>query len=268
MRKIVHLSDMHFGKIDEQSIQPLLDAIEKINPDLVINSGDLTQRARVKEFKEAYEFLEKIKQPKFVIPGNHDIRALFHPILRIINPYDRYKKHISSDLDPMYHDDELAVASIRTVRSHALKDGRVNKAQITKAHAWLASLPDHLTKIIVTHHPFNLPFNWPDHKLAKRAKMAVHKLAEAGVDLYLSGHYHLSLISATTSRYKIDNYSAIAVQAGTISTRIRGESPSFNVITINKKLITVETYFWDQKKQSFVRFSIKKCKKHPDGWAW
>jgi len=267
MRTIVHFSDIHFGKFDPSCTEPLLKEIQKISPDLIVISGDLTQRARVKEFLAARDFLKKLEKPYLVIPGNHDIRPLYSPISRIIDPYDRYKKYISETLDPVYADDEIALATIRTVRSSAIKDGRVNKRQVERARNFLEGFEEDRTKIIVTHHPFDLPMKFPDRKLARKAKLAVSELSEVGTDLFMAGHYHTSSTSHTAIRYKINGYAAVAVQAGTVSMRQRGQTQTFNVITVNRPHIIVDTYFWVPGEKKFHKFETKKFSQTKTGWV-
>lgn len=251
MRILVHISDMHFGKIDTSCIDPMLAAIKAINPNLVIISGDFTQRARVSEFTDSADFIKRLEHPHFVIPGNHDIRPLYSPLSRLADPFDRYKKYISDVIEPGYIDDEIAIGTVRTVRSHAVKDGRVSRRQIERLTQWFKRVDDHKIKIVVTHHPFDLPSDWSNFRLTRRAKMAVHELAEVGVDMYLSGHYHKSSVIHTADRYKIDNYAAVAVQAGTVSIRQRKEAQSFNLIFIEAKTVRIDTYLFDIKRKAF-----------------
>jgi 3',5'-cyclic AMP phosphodiesterase CpdA len=261
MRILVHISDMHFGKIDPACIEPMLTAFQAINPNLIIISGDFTQRAQISEYKDAAAFLKSLEHPHLVIPGNHDIRPLFNPLSRLSHPFDRYKQYISDNLEPGYVDDEIAVASVNTVRAHAIKDGRVNKTQIDRLARWFKRVSDNKLKIVVTHHPFDMPmvyktetkeYNYKSYRLAKRAKMAVHTLATAGIDMYFSGHYHQSSAGETTHRYKIENYSAISVRAGTVSLRQRGEQQSFNLIFTEPNTVRVDTYVYDIKKKIFA----------------
>lgn len=258
MKTIVHLSDIHFGKFDPTHIKPLLAAINKINPHLIIISGDLTQRARLREFQQARSFLAELKSPYLVIPGNHDIHPEYKPFARFMRPYSRYQRFISRDLEPTYVDDEVVVASINTVRASTIKNGRVNWSQIKKAWEFLAEHNSGRLKIIVTHHPFDLPRELPDMPLVGRAKTAVKAFSMAGVDMYLSGHLHHSSVVGTAERHKIEGYSAIAVQAGTVSIRLRSfqadnmpEGQSFNVIIVNKPSVTVNTYSWNPDRQEF-----------------
>jgi 3',5'-cyclic AMP phosphodiesterase CpdA len=275
MKIVVHISDMHFGKFDMSCIDPMLAAIRAVNPHLVVISGDFTQRARVKEYKAAKEFLKNLEHPHLAIPGNHDIRPLYSPISRIADPYDRYKDYISDVIEPGYVDDEIAITGVNTVRSHAIKDGRVNKRQIENVARWFKRVGDGKTKIVVTHHPFDMPLRYMTEKgeyvynksrLARRAKMAVHTLATVGTDIYLSGHYHQSSVGHTAHRYKIDNYAAISIRAGTVSLRQRGEQQSFNLIFIESSHVRIDTYLYNPKKNSFNLYSSQSYIKSGKKW--
>lgn len=246
---------MHFGKLDTTCIEPMLTAIRAVKPHLIVISGDFTQRARVEEFEQAKAFIKNLEHPHIVIPGNHDIRPLYSPISRIADAYDRYKEYISDTLEPGFIDDEIAIASVNTVRRHAIKDGRVNKKQIENLAKWFERIDEKKIKIVITHHPFDLPKGWSDFKLARRAKMAVHRLSEAGIDIYLSGHYHHSSVAHTAERYNIDDYSAIAIQAGTVSIRQRKEVQSFNLIFIEHPTVRIDTYLYNSDKNIFELFA-------------
>jgi 3',5'-cyclic AMP phosphodiesterase CpdA len=276
MRILVHISDMHFGKIDTTCIDPMLAAIRAVNPHLVIISGDFTQRARSDEFQEARKFILSLEHPHLVIPGNHDIRPLYSPISRIADAYDRYKHYISDVIEPGYIDDEIAVTSVNTVRAHSIKDGRVSKRQIDRLAQWFKRVDDKKIKIVITHHPFDMPLKHPtlskeyvytDFRLARKAKLAVHKLAEVGVDMYLSGHYHQSSVGHTAERYKIENYSAISVRAGTISNRQRGEQQSFNLIFVEAPIIRVDTYLFNTETKKFELVKSKVFNKKGKLWV-
>lgn len=258
MRKVIHISDMHFGKIDSKSTRSLITAFSAISPDLVIISGDLTQRAKPEQFKSAEKFIKDLKKLGFhcfVIPGNHDIEPLYMPVRRVLNPYMNYKKYISRSLEPVYSDDKLAVAGINTSRPANIKNGSVNHEQIKKLEKWFSSFPPKMTKIIVSHHPFDLPIHIKKRKLARKASGGMELLATYNIDLYLSGHYHRSSVVATTERYKTLGYSGIALQAGTVSRRQRGEVQSFNVIFIQKPKLHIETLLWNSEEGIFRKNS-------------
>ncbi len=244
MRTLVHLSDLHFGRIDHALIGPLTALIEQLAPDVLVVSGDLTQRAKAVQFQEARAFLDTLPRPQIVVPGNHDI-SLYNLFNRFFRPLDKYRQYVTDELEPVFADEEVAVLGINTARSLTFKDGRVNEEQIARLRARLAGLGKMCTKVIVTHHPFDLPEHFDDDDLVDRAPMAMDMFAECGVDLLLAGHLHASNAGSTADRYKIHGYAALMVQAGTAtSTRGRGEMNSFNVIRIEHDRIEVERHSW------------------------
>ncbi len=247
---------MHFGKINADSTDSLIVAFGKINPDLIIISGDLTQRAKEKQFESAKIFLDNLKKiglKYLAIPGNHDIEPLWKPISRINNPYKNYKNHISKIIEPTYTDSEMAIAGINTVRPGKLKNGRISKVQVSKVQEWFSTFPSEVTKIIVTHHPLDLPLHKSKRELAQKASRGIGSLALSNIDLYLSGHFHQSSVITTVERYSELGYHAIALQAGTLSLRERGEVQSFNIIHLDKPKLLVETFLWDSTEKTFIK---------------
>jgi len=222
-------------------IEALTGAVHNINPDLVAVSGDLTQRARRREFAQARDFLAALAQPKIIVPGNHDV-PLYNLFARFGRPLERFRRYIAQDLEPFYADNEIAVQGINTARSLTFKGGRVNERQIALLHRRLAALTN-VTKIVVTHHPFDLPEHYPEHALVGRARLALTQLANSGIDLFLAGHLHIGVSGEMTLRFNIAGHSGLVVQAGTAtSSRTRGEANSFNVIRIDRAKIVVERF--------------------------
>jgi 3',5'-cyclic AMP phosphodiesterase CpdA len=267
MRTIIHLSDLHFGRIDQTLIAPLTSLVARLAPDLVVVSGDLTQRATSGQFKAARVFLDRLPQPQLVVPGNHDI-SLHNLFSRFVLPLGKYRKFVTPELEPVYVDDEIAVLGINTVRSLTFKDGRINREQIARLRSRLSDLGTERTKIIVTHHPFDLPAHFHERRLVDRAPLAMAMFAECGVDLLLAGHYHSSHAASTSGRYKTAGYAALVVQAGTAtSTRGRGETNSFNVIRVEPGRIGVERYGWDSASASFQPAGSETFDRHAAIWT-
>lgn len=267
MRTIVHLSDLHFGRVDHSLIVPLLEAVERINPDLVAVSGDLTQRAKAKQFKAARDFLNQLPSPQIIVPGNHDI-PLYNVFKRFFTPLRHYHRHITNDLQPFYQDEEIAVLGLNTARSLAFKEGRINREQTEQARQRLCPLTEGVTKIVVTHHPFELPAGH-DGELVGRSKMVMEVLADCGADVLLSGHLHISNTASTAARYRIAGHAAIVVQAGTAtSTRGRGETNSFNVLRVEQsKSMAVERLSWQPELNAFTVSVQEHFRQSAEGWV-
>jgi 3',5'-cyclic AMP phosphodiesterase CpdA len=267
MRTLVHLSDLHFGRVDPELLDPLRELVHRIAPTVVVVSGDLTQRAKSEQFEEAKAWLDTLPGPQIIVPGNHDI-SLYNVFRRFVLPLERFKRHITEDLDPVYIDDEVAVLGVNTARSLTWKDGRVNKEQVAKIRETLAGLPPEVVRVVVTHHPFDLPDGAKEDDLVDRAHMAMDVFAECGVDLLMAGHLHQSHAGNTEARYKISEYAALVVQAGTAtSTRGRGEVNSFNVIRTERDKIEVDRYGWDSVHKQFQLLATEKFMRSGNIWA-
>jgi 3',5'-cyclic AMP phosphodiesterase CpdA len=145
-------------------------------------------------------------------------------------------------------------------------DGRLNQRQVDRAAALLATAATQTVKIVVTHHPFDLPHGHDEEHLIGRAGMAMEKLAAVGADLFLAGHLHVSHVGRTAERYRIARHSALVVQAGTMSTRERGEVNSFNVLRLAHPRITIERYTWIEEQLTFVPAWTGTFQHTPDGW--
>jgi 3',5'-cyclic AMP phosphodiesterase CpdA len=267
MRTLVHLSDLHFGRVDAALLDPLRELIERLAPDVVVVSGDLTQRAKSAQFEAAKAWLDTLPGPQIIVPGNHDI-SLYNLFRRFVQPLTRYKRYITDDLDPIFVDDEIAVLGVNTARSLTFKDGRVNKEQVAEIKRQLAGLPASVTRIIVTHHPFDLPKTYDDDDLVDRAPMAMQAFADCGVDLLLAGHLHTSHAGSTAERYQMSEYAALVVQAGTAtSTRGRGEVNSFNVVRVEHERIEVDRYGWDAVGKQFSLMKTEPFLRRGNVWS-
>ncbi len=267
MRSIVHLSDLHFGRINGVVIAPLIEVIRGIAPDLVAVSGDLTQRARSSQFEEARALLDRLPSPQIVVPGNHDV-PLHNVAARFLHPLDKYRRYITDDLMPFYADDEIAVLGINTARSLTIEAGRISDAQAARVAERLGTAAAGVVKIVVTHHPFDVPAGHDERHLVGRGHMAMEALARVGVDLCLAGHLHVSHTSHSATRYHIAGYSALVVEAGTAtSVRGRGESNSFNVLKIDGPEVAVERHEWQGESRTFGLVTREEFRRVPDGWV-
>jgi 3',5'-cyclic AMP phosphodiesterase CpdA len=266
MRTLLHLSDLHFGRTDPAVVAALPATVESIRPDVVVVSGDLTQRAKEGEFRQARAFLDSLPDPKIVVPGNHDV-PLYRVWERFLSPLGKYLRHIERDLQPCFIDEEIAVLGVNTARSLTFKGGRINDEQMRSIHRRFDPLPEHLTKIVVTHHPFDLPDEPDNDELVGRARRAMEVFAGCGVDLLLAGHFHATQSGDTSQRHELPGYAALAVQAGTAtSTRGRGETNSFNVVRVDSKAIAVETWAWQPGPGRFEGSRLDRFAREGSRW--
>ena len=228
--------------------------LQELKPDLIIVSGDLTERAKEWQFIEARAYLDRLPKPQLIIPGNHDI-PLYDVFRRFLAPLERYKRHITIDLSPYFVDEEIAVVGIDSARSFTFKGGELSDAQVEEAGSRFSNLAGNPVRIVVTHHPFDIPVVLSGVEIVVGARHALERLAQCKVDLYLTGHLHL-IHHAKASLY-VHNYDATLLGAGTAtSTRARGEPNSFFVFRVDamvgdNECITCETHSWNPALNKF-----------------
>ncbi len=266
MRTIAHLSDLHFGRVDLATLLPLARFVNRAKPDLVAISGDLTQRARRSEFEQARAFLDSLPAPHIVVPGNHDI-PLYNVYARFASPLVRFRRYIAEDFEPVYYDGELAVIGVNTARSLTIQGGRVNATQVVRLREWLCEFGAGVTKIVVTHHPFELAPGQSERLLLGKARSLMRRVADCGADLFLSGHLHLGFVGLSAVRYRIPGLSALIVQAGSAtSSRLRGEANSFNILRIDHPEIEIERIAWDAPAGQFRLSRTVRFRRQAHGW--
>jgi 3',5'-cyclic AMP phosphodiesterase CpdA len=245
MRRIAHISDLHFGCNDPLATQALLDDIAEQQPHLVAVSGDLTQRAHHHEFASARAFLDHIDAPIIAVPGNHDV-PLYNVARRAFTPLKRFRHYISAEPHPFFADGELAVLGINTARSATLSNGRISHEQMAAISSVFGQVPSTRFRSLITHHPLMPPPDAPDRDIVGRADPALRAIAAAGVDLLLAGHYHRAFTGDIASYHLAARRSILVSQAGTaISTRRRDEVNSYNFISINDREISCRRRIWD-----------------------
>ncbi|PBB65279.1 metallophosphatase [Mesorhizobium sp. WSM4312] len=266
MKTLVHLSDLHFGKTESQLVEAIAAEVRAVDFDLLVVSGDLTQRARKDEFLQARACLDSLPGPRIVVPGNHDV-PLWNVFARAVTPLARYRRYIEADTDPFYADSEVAVVGINTARSLTIKDGRINVRQLEAARDKFANMSNNVTRIVVTHHPFEGLDLENDDGIVGRADLAMDAFSRSGVDVILSGHQHLHRAGSSARRYLIDGYAALLIQAGTaVSSRVRHAANSFNIIRVEHPRISVECRAWQSSRSGFETSASYSFRQGPGGW--
>jgi 3',5'-cyclic AMP phosphodiesterase CpdA len=265
VRTIAHVSDLHFGREDLRVVEAVLADLAASRPHLVVVSGDLTQRARRREFRAARAFLDRLPAPALVVPGNHDI-PLFDLARRFFRPLDRYRRIVADDLSPLFHDEDLAVLGLNTARSNVWKSGRLSRDQIEGMRAHFAPLPPRVFKVLVTHHPFLPPPGAKAGRVVGRGLQALQAAEACGVDLLLAGHLHVGFSGDIRAHYLTIRRSILVAQAGTAtSLRVRGEPNTYNVITVDGPALSLAVRGWDGAR--FAPLSAVRYVKRGEEWV-
>lgn len=238
MRRLAHVSDLHFGTETPALVAALAESIRAFDPHLVLVTGDLTQRARPHEFERAQRFLAALEHPALVVPGNHDIAPFWSPFERAFQPFQRYRRHIARELDHVWLDDELLVLAASSARAWRWKEGSLSSAQ----RRWIrhsAAKHPRAVRILATHHPV------AQHRSDHLESSVLSTLQASDVSVCLSGHLHTSFSGLIVDRLG-QSGSVLEIHACTAtSTRLRGEANAYNRLTIVGRELRLESIAWN-----------------------
>ena len=268
MRTIAHLSDLHFGAAIPDIVAALIKCIAELAPDVIAVSGDLTQRARRSQFRDARTFLDALPGVHIVVPGNHDV-PLYNVPARFGDPLGGFRRHITDVRYPCFHDQEITVVGANSTRSFTIKDGGLRPADVRRILALLGDAAADAVRVVVCHHPFDRPETRSGRwTLPAPDAEAVNTLVASGADIFLTGHLHLTYVGHTAVRYQVKGRSAIVVEAGTATShRGRGDPNSFNVLRIDGRRVVVERYDWDSGSPRFVAAASETFARSEEGWV-
>ena len=269
MVRLIHLSDLHFGAHDPRLVDAVAERIDEEKPDLVVISGDFTQRARTEQFKEACDFLDRLREAGhdvLAVPGNHDV-PLYDVFRRFLSPLTRYKRYIDDSLCPLHELAGVTVLGINTARSLTFSDGRISEEQLSFIRDTFERTDPKALRVLVTHHPlFALPVGETGEvkRAVGRSELALDAAADSGVDMLLAGHHHTA--STHSARDLVTRAGpALVVQAGTAtSVRLRDEQQSFNRIDVEGEAVTLTLQSW--KTDKFESSTAQKYEREGDHW--
>ena len=224
MIKIIHISDLHFNTQRDGILEPLIQDINTEKADIIVVSGDLTQRARLSQFNAANDFLRKLENKKIIcVPGNHDI-SLYNPLERFIIPFYKYNIFIRKNFLEYYVNDKMVIFGVNSVTPYRAMGGEISQKQLEKVKTFFSKHPDTI-KVIVMHH--NLVKS-ERHKNMFDAEKIINTFADLNINLILSGHIHVAYIEQLKRNYLAHNMYVIT--AGTaVSTRTI-QANSYNII--------------------------------------
>jgi len=260
---ILQISDLHFGPPYVPEVgQALLDIAPELDVDAIVVSGDLTQRARVKQFAEARAFLDALPDvPRLVIPGNHDV-PLYRVDQRMRDPHQLYRKYIHPELNPVLQLDGVTIVGLdSTAPRRAISNGRIHLWQLDLCAQAFSDAPTDAVRIVVAHHHFAPAPDYIHDQTMPKAKRAVARFLELGVEMILGGHLHRAYIGNSLDFFPDPHRERgiIIVQSGTsTSRRGRGrerERNSFNVINLGRETLEIVHYLYYERERRFMPLS-------------
>lgn len=245
--RVLHLSDLHFGSYGGSRLEPGLEAlVERVDPELIVASGDLTHRGRADQHDQAAAFLRGLGRPVFAVPGNHDIP--YTPIARFTSTWKQFERHWTTT-EPVYRSDTLFVVGLNSVRPWLQQSGRLRGSQLEHAAELLPQAPPAALRVVVLHHHLlGAPWRLGKKPVARRSKVLA-ALVDAGAELILAGHIHQAAVS---ERHEFEVVSgdirgatvAIAPGLGKPRPNRRDEARGLLVYECEPDALTVETYIW------------------------
>lgn len=236
MTRLFHISDIHFGLEDRRALDWVAQCIARERPDAVAITGDLTMRARHREFTAACHWIKALDVPVTVEVGNHDL-PYFNLIERFVDPYRRFRS-IEGVLERELPIPGAKIVPLKTTARAQFRlnwsKGTVGRAALAQTLAAIDALPPGTRAIVACHHPL-VEAGTRGKALTRGGNHALAELARRNVLAVLSGHVHdaFDLIHPTA------NGPVRMIGAGTLSQRVRSTPPSFNELTLDGDNITV-----------------------------
>ncbi|MFW5951208.1 MAG: metallophosphoesterase family protein [Gemmatimonadota bacterium] len=263
MITILHISDLHFGPpYVAEAGEALIRAAWQLEPDIVVASGDFTQRAKEEQFADARVFLDRLPDaPTVVVPGNHDV-PLYRLRERIFSPYALYRTYIADELDHVLETPDAVIAALNSTSPlRHITNGRIDSEQLEFCRRAFAVADASKVRVVVAHHHFAPAPDYEGGEVMPHAKRAVDAFTAQRVDLILGGHLHRAYIGNSLDLYPGTDrdHGIIIVQSGTSTSR-RGrvrerEKNSFNVIRVTGEVIRITHYMFFDDTAGFAPVS-------------
>ncbi|MDP3195708.1 metallophosphoesterase [Tabrizicola sp.] len=259
MIRLLHLSDVHFGAVNDRLPGPIVALAHDLRPDATVISGDLTQRARPAQFAAARAFVDLLPGPVLCVPGNHDM-PLWNLGLRLLAPFARYRRAIGPELEPTLALPGAIIQGVNTANPFVWKSGQLGRSSAKRLTTAFAAAPPDVMRIAVLHHA---PVPAADGTPADMADPAavLGALALAGTDIVLSGHTHMPHAGFAETAAGV-----LFLQVGTaISTRLKTDTNDFALIEIGADTVTQHAWLARQD-EGFVQSAKARFLKSSTGW--
>ncbi len=260
--RLAHLSDVHFGKIAHPDVvEAIVADVNAAGMDLVVLSGDLTQRARTHQFEAARAMMESFEAPVLAVPGNHDVAAWWdNPFERIFYSASRFARLIEEDVTPCFASAGLAAFGLNSAHGLTIKGGKIRERHLVEMQKFFEEQPADIFRVLVLHHHLLRLKSLGRHDVARGAEGALKAAAECGVNLILCGHLHNSHVAhvevVPPSIADPDGHSLVVASAGTAtSSRGRGadrEVNFYNWITVEPGRFEIKERRFDPAERGFM----------------
>ena len=260
---ILHISDLHFGPYYVPRVgDALLAFAYSVQPDIIIASGDFTQRAKPQEFADAADFMRTLPDvPQVVVPGNHDV-PLYRVFERLFEPHRNYLRYIAPELNWTLRTDRAVIVALDSTAPHrAITNGRITRQQLEYCAEQLADAPDGAARIVVAHHHFAPAPDYEGGEVMPKAKRAMDMFTSLRVDLVLGGHLHRAYLGNSLDVYPgLDREHGIIIAQSGTSTSRRGrareaEKNTANVIRIGEDIVRVTHHMYFEDVAGFAPIS-------------
>ena len=245
--RLLHISDLHVGSREEPAVaQSLAGLVARIEPQLLVASGDLTHRGTPGQHDSAATFLKQLERPLLVVPGNHDIPYAFPA--RFTHPFAEFERHWETT-EPVHSSETLFALGLNSVRPWRHQSGGVRETQLERAAQLLAEAPPEALRVVVLHHHLiGAPWRSRKKPVARRSHVLA-SLVDAGAELILAGHIHQAAVSER-HEFEVDTGGlrgvtvSIAPGLGQPRPDRRGEARGLHVYEVSDESLSVETYVW------------------------
>ncbi len=245
---LLHVSDLHTGTREESEVEQALQALVlRIGPELVVASGDLTNRGTRDQHERAARFLRALGPPVLAVPGNHDVPYTFPA--RFTRPWAEFERQWQTT-EPTHSSDAIHAVGLNSVRPYRHQGGALGHEQLRRSAERLRAAPEGAYRVAVLHHHLlGSPWRAVRKRPLSQRTTVLRTLVAAGADLILSGHIHQAAVSERRE------FEVVAGEARTtvVSTapglgqprpNRLGEARGLHVYEPAERSLSVQTYIW------------------------
>ncbi|WP_419419949.1 metallophosphoesterase family protein [Legionella sp. D16C41] len=240
--KIIHISDLHFGMHDEHILAAFIQDIMAHKPDIMIISGDLTQRAKISQFKQFKEFFNQLPKPVFIVPGNHDI-PLYNTLARLLYPFENYKRYVTPDLTVTFSNQDIRILGVNSVHPYYIKDGRLTHKLLLTIKQYFDN-EDEKLNILFFHHNFDYLEGL--HKPLENDQEFLYYLKDSAINIVCTGHLHYAHLGLIE---KNNHYPCLVMHAGSLMCqRSKDGLNSYYILENNKQSCTINWRVFSEQR--------------------